>query len=150
MKKAAGVLSSTVVVACAAVASTALGSPAAVGETSALTGPTVTVQVKTLTKTLLAPTPVRGRKGWITKGGTPSRKCPARSAAGALDAATHGHWTGKYYASVSGIFVTSILGVKPPTSKDYWAIFVNNRSSNSGICSIKLRAGEHLRFSIVK
>ena len=113
------------------------------------TRPAVSVQVKSLTKTLLRPRTVHGEKGWITKGGTPHGKCSGNSAAGALDAATHGKWTGKYYASVPGIFVTSILGVKP-TGSHFWSVFVNGRSSSTGICAIKLRAGERLLFKIVK
>jgi hypothetical protein len=111
-------------------------------------GPTVTVQVKSLTKTLLRPTAVRGRTGWITKGGTPRGKCSASRAAGALDAATHGNWAGKYYSGI-GIFVSSILGTKP-SGADYWAVYVNGRYSNLGICDIKLRAGERLLFKIKK
>ena len=103
-------------------------------------GPAVTVQIKSLNKTLLQPTTVHGEKGWITKGGTPHGKCSGASAAGALDAATHGKWTGKYYSSVGGIFVTSILGVKP-TGSDYWSVYVNGKSSSMGVCDIKLHAG---------
>ncbi len=84
---------------------------------AASSGPAVTVQIKSLTKTLLKPTTEHGEKGWITKGGTPNGKCSGNSAAGALDAATHGKWAGKYYSSVGGIFVTSILGVKPTGSR---------------------------------
>ena len=113
------------------------------------TGPAVSVQIKSLTKTLLRPSTVHGETGWITKGGTPHGKCSGSSAAGALDAATHGKWTGKYYASVPGIFVTSILGVKP-TGSHFWSVFVNGKSSSAGICDIKLRAGERLLFKIVK
>ncbi len=121
----------------------------AVGVAAAASGPTVTVQVKSLTKTLLPSTPVHGEKGWITKGGTPHGKCAGNSAAGALDAATHRKWAGTYYASVGGIFVTSILGVRPSGS-DYWGILVNNKTSNLGICDIKLHAGERLLFKIIK
>ncbi|MGH2886376.1 MAG: hypothetical protein ACRDPA_27375, partial [Solirubrobacteraceae bacterium] len=62
-------------------------------------GPSVSVTIKTATKTLRQTT-VHGEKGWITKGGTPKGKCSGNSAAGALDAATHGKWTGKYFSSV--------------------------------------------------
>ena len=113
------------------------------------TGPAVSVSVKSLSKTLVKPTTVHGEKGWITKGGTPHGKCSGNTAAGALDAATHGRWTGKYYASVPGIFVTSILGVKP-TGPHFWSVFVNGKSSSTGICDIKLRAKERLLFKIVK
>ena len=116
---------------------------------AASTGPAVTVQIKSLTKTLLAPTTEHGETGSITKGGTPKGKCSGNSALGALDAATHGKWTGKYYASVGGIFVTSILGVKP-TGSDFWGVYVNGKASSIGACSIKLHSGEKLLFKVVK
>jgi hypothetical protein len=112
-------------------------------------GPSVSVQVKSTTKTLLVPTTVHGEKGWITKGGTPKGKCSSASGAGALDAATHGKWGGKYSASVGGTFVTSILGVKP-RSKEFWEIVVNGKPASVGICAIKLKAGEKLLFKIAK
>jgi hypothetical protein len=112
-------------------------------------GPSVTVQVKSTTKTLLKPTVVHGEKGSITKGGTPKGKCPGNSAAGALDAATHGKWTAKYYASLHDVFITSILGVKPP-GKDFWEIVVNGKPANTGACEIKLGAGQKLLFKIAK
>ena len=114
---------------------------------AASTGPAVSVQIKTLTKTLKTAT-VRGQTGWITKGGTPKGKCSANSAAGALGAATHGRWTAKY-DSTYGVFVTSILGVKP-NSTHYWELFVNGKSSNTGVCAVKLRANETILFKIAK
>jgi hypothetical protein len=113
------------------------------------TGPSVTVQVKSLTKTLLKPTAVHGEKGSITKGGTPKGKCAGNSGAGALDAATHGKWAGKYSASLHDIFITSILGVKP-RGNDFWEIFVNGKPASTGACGIKLHAGEKLLFKIAK
>ena len=144
MKKAVLVSSISMALVCGAVA------PGALGARSAALGPVVTVQVKTLTKTLLKPTKARGGKGWITKGHTPSGKCSANSAAGALNNATHGRWTATYYASVGGIFVDSILGVKPPSKNDYWEILVNGHVSSLGACQIKLRAGERLLFKVAK
>ena len=112
------------------------------------TGPSVTVTVKNGTKTLIQRT-VHGETGWVTKGGTPKGKCSGNSAAGALDVATHGKWTATYYASVPGIFVDSINGVKPK-GNDYWGISVNGKSSSLGVCAVKLRAGEKLLFKVVK
>jgi uncharacterized low-complexity protein len=113
------------------------------------TGPSVTVQVKSTSKTLLKPTAVHGEAGSVTKGGTPKGKCPGNTAAGALDAATHGKWTAKYYASLHDIFITSILGVKPP-GKDFWEIVVNGKAASTGACEIKLKAGQKLLFKIAK
>jgi Domain of unknown function (DUF4430) len=112
-------------------------------------GPAVTVQIKNLNTTLLRPTSEHGQTGWITKGGTPKGKCPGASAAGALNAATHGKWAAKYYSSVGGIFVTSILGVKP-TGNDYWSVYVNGKASSKGICEIKLKSGQKLLFKVIK
>jgi hypothetical protein len=119
-------------------------SGAALAATSS--GPAVSVQIKTLTKTLKQVT-VHGEKGSITKGGTPRGKCPGKSAAGALDAATHGRWSGKYYASVPGIFITSILSVKP-TGSHYWELIVNGKVSSKGACSVVLKAGQKLVFKV--
>ena len=111
-------------------------------------GPTVTVTIKTATKTLRQAT-VRGEKGWITKGGTPKGKCSGDTAAGALDAATRGKWTAKYYASYSSVLVTSILGVKPKDQSAYWEFFVNGKPASKGVCEIKLRTGQKLAFKLV-
>lgn len=115
---------------------------------AASAGPAVHVQIRSLTRTLRQST-VHGVRGWVTKGGTPKGKCSGDSAAGALTAATHGRWSGKYYASVGGIFVTSIMGVTPRGSQ-YWSLYVNGRSSSVGVCDIRLHPGERLLFKVVK
>ncbi len=137
MKKAGLVISSTLMLAAGVFAPSALGS----------SNTAVRVQIRTLTKTLKT-ADVHGEKGWITKGRTPAGKCSASSAAGALNAATHGRWSGKYYSGV-GIFITSILGVKP-SGADYWGVYVNGRFSSKGVCDIKLRSGQRLLFQIKK
>lgn len=119
-----------------------------VGALAKASQPTVSVRIEGPTKTLLAPKDVTAGTGSITKGGTPKGKCPASSGAGALDKATHSTWVGTYYASVGGIFIDSIFGVKPSSSNDYWTVFVNGRTSNRGICAIKLKQGEQLLFAI--
>lgn len=114
---------------------------------TALAATSVTVRIEGSTKTLLAPTVVHTHGGYITKGGTPQGRCPATSAAGALDVATRHGWNGKWYASVPGIFISTIFGVKA-TGNDYWEVFVENRSSGIGICDIKLHRGEQLLFAV--
>jgi hypothetical protein len=112
-------------------------------------GPSVSVQVKTMTKTLLTATGVHGEQGSISKGGTPKGKCSGATAAGALDAATHGKWTAKWYAKYNDIFVTSILGVHP-TGSQFWEIVVNGKAASTGACEIKLHAGQKLLFKLAK
>jgi hypothetical protein len=135
-----------------AVAGTAGGAAAGAGTAGAAAagaGPAVSVKVQTPHQTLLNATGVHGGQGWITKGGTPRGKCPAASAAGALNSATHGKWTGKYYASVPGIFVESILG-HAPGKNHFWELVVNGRVAQKGICDIKLSSNERLLFKVAK
>ncbi len=112
-------------------------------------GTTVTVRVEGLRQELLAPKAVKTHGGWITKGGTPTGKCSARTAAGALDVATHHRWSATYSASL-GVEVTSILGETHPfTSHYYWSIWVDNRFAPAGVCGLTLRKGEQLLFAAV-
>lgn len=133
----------------ASIAAVLLGPMSGSALAAGSTGPAVKVQIKGLTKTLLGTTTVHGQSGSITKGGTPTGKCSGSSAAGALNAATKGRWAGKWFSSVPGIFITSILGVKP-TNPDSWSIVVNGKTASKGICAINLRAGQTLLFKVVK
>jgi hypothetical protein len=122
--------------------------PAAIAAGSA--APTsVTVRVEGLNKELLAPRAVTTKTGSITKDGIPKGTCPATSATGALDVATHHDWGGTY-DSKYGLEITSILGEAHPfTSKDYWEIFVNNVPAATGACALPLHHGEQLLFAAV-
>jgi len=113
-------------------------------------GNQVSVRIEGRSHTLLDTTVVHTHAGSITKGGAPAGNCPATSAAGALDVATHGRWGGKYYSSTmpAGIFITSIFGARPPTVNDYWTVFVDNRTAASGICALKLHRNEQLLFAV--
>ena len=147
MKKAGLVLS--VMGALAAVAATLGVVAVSAALAAAGTGPAVTVQIKTKSKTL-KDVVVHGEKGWITKDGAAKDRCSGDSGAGALDAATHGKWSGKWYGgSLDDFLVNSILGVKPK-SPDFWELFVNGKSASSGICHVKLRAHETILFKIAK
>lgn len=115
---------------------------------AASAGPAVHVQIRTLSRTLRSVT-VRGQTGWITKDRTPRGACSADSAAGALGAATHGRWSGKYYSEYKDLLVTSILGLKP-TGSEYWAFYVNGKMASKGVCATRLHAGERLLFKVVK
>ncbi len=109
---------------------------------------TVSVRIEGKTRTLLPATNVRTHAGSITKGGAPAGKCPATTAAGALDAATHQRWNGSYGSL--GLSVTSVLGETHPfTSSYYWSIFVDDRYAPAGICGLKLKRGEQLLFAAV-
>jgi len=113
-------------------------------------GPAVTVRVEGLSKTLELPTLVRPGSGSITRYGAPKGSCPAKSAVGALDAATHHRWKGTWTKSFGDYEITSVLGETHSfTSKNFWEVFVNNVAALSGACQIKLHAGEQLLFAAV-
>lgn len=113
----------------------------------AASGAKVSVRIEGAKKTLLAPTDVTTHSGSITKGGTPKGACPATSAAGALDVATHGKWGGKYDTSL-GLAITQILGETHTFSSSmYWEIFVDNKPAQAGACGLKLHKGDQLLFA---
>lgn len=114
------------------------------------TAPAVSVRVEGATRTLLQTATVTApSSGSITKGGTPAGSCPADSAAGALNLATHGRWDGSYYKGL-GIDISTILGRSYSYAKgSYWGFYVNDRLAPRGICDTKLVTGESLLFAPV-
>jgi uncharacterized protein DUF4430 len=120
------------------------------GVAAAGSGPGVTVRVEGLAHTLLAPTTVRVKSGWLTRFGAPRGQCPATSANGALDVATHHKWRGKWSTSYDEYEITSILGESHSfTSRYYWEIFVNDVAASKGACEIASHSGEQLLFAAV-
>jgi hypothetical protein len=123
---------------------------AAASHASAAAAPKVTITIQGRTKTLLAAKTVQAGSGSITRGGAPVGKCPADSAQGALNVATHGNWKGKWYASYHEYLITGILGDNETTKKYYWGFYVNGKSSSKGACDVKLKAGDKLLFKVTK
>ncbi len=109
----------------------------------------MTVQIKTMSKTLLARKQVHGGKGWITKGKdadrqVPRQQCRRRTQRGdtrPLDRGVLQERPGHLH---------HVDSRREAAHKDFWSVFVNGKSSNKGICDIKLRAGQRLLFKIVK
>ena len=112
--------------------------------------PTVTVRVVGKTKTLLATKTVHTKSGSITRGGVAAGKCPATSAQGALNVATHGHWKGSWYANYHEYFITGILGDNETSKKYYWGLYLNGKLASKGACLIKLKSGDKLLFKVTK
>jgi hypothetical protein len=108
----------------------------------------VSVRIEGTSRTLLPAKTISTHTGSITKGGAPAGACPATTAAGALDVATHHNWNGSY--GTYGLSVTSVLGETHLfTSPDYWSIFVNDHYASAGICDLKLKRGEQILFAVV-
>ncbi len=113
-------------------------------------GPTVRVTVWGRTTELLRTTHVTAPAGWITRGGAPRGKCPAASAQGALNVATHGRWRGRWYASYHEYYLTGIMGLNETGSRYYWGIYVNGKLASKGACEIRLTPGERLLFKVTR
>jgi hypothetical protein len=109
--------------------------------------PDVTVRVEGSTRTLLARTAVTTRSGWITKSGIPKDTCPATSAQGALDRATHHAWHASFAARTGKETITAILGETHRGPRVHWRIFVNNRAAGADACTVTLHGGDHLLFA---
>jgi len=113
-------------------------------------GTQVSVRIEGKSHTLLPNTVVSTHAGSITKGGAPAGTCPATSAAGALDVATHGRWNGSYSTKYAQLSLTSILGETWTFSQKsyYWGIWVNNRYASTGMCQITLHRGDQILFAV--
>ena len=112
-------------------------------------GTKVTVRVEGNTRTLLAPTLVQTHSGFITRGGAPSHTCSAKSGAGALDVATHHHWSGPYKVNLADYEVFTILGETAPSASHFWSIWIDNRFASAGVCGLALRPHDQLLFADV-
>jgi hypothetical protein len=135
-----------IIAVCGAVAASAL---LWTGSTSAASGPAVTVRVEGLAKTLLAPRLIHLHPGSVTMYGAPRGACPAGSATGALDLATHHRWAGSWSTSFNDYEITSILGERHSFSTNrYWSIWLDNRYATKGACGIGLHSGDHLLFAV--
>ncbi len=114
-------------------------------------GPKVTIRIEGAKRTLLATKTVQvPTSGSVTKDGAPSGACPADSAAGVLNAATKGSWSGSWEgASYSDYFVTQILGDTESGSKSFFEFLVNDIPAATGPCEVKLKAGDQLLFGAI-
>jgi hypothetical protein len=111
---------------------------------------TVTVTVQGKTKTLLPATSVTVSPGSVTKGGVAAGKCSSETAQGALNVATHGHWSGSWDSSYKEYFITAILGDSETGKKYYWGLYVNGKAASKGACDIKLKSGDKILFKVTK
>jgi hypothetical protein len=115
---------------------------------SALAGTpaTVTVRVEGYPGTVLPPTQVTTTTAPVEKEG---HSCSGTSAAGALQLATSGNWTGTWYEGEfgAGFFVNSIESENYLDSPSlYWELWVDNKPATEGICDIQLTSGDTVLF----
>jgi hypothetical protein len=117
---------------------------------------TVTVRVEGLSQTLIPPTQVTTTTTAVVKNnkeGNPEGSCPGTSAAGALELATGGNWSGKWYGGEVkegafmglGYSVETIAGESYPFTGNYfWDFWLDNKAQEEGICSADLKAGDQV------
>ncbi len=101
--------------------------------------PSAYVRVEGAGATLLPQTLVHPSTATTLKGHT----CADATAAGALDQGTAGNWSGSYSASFKDYLVGSILG-ETPSGNNFWTLWVNGRSSQTGGCATHLHPGDHV------
>lgn len=106
---------------------------------------TVSVRIEGATSTLLPRTTVTTTTAPVIKDADPAHTCTGTSVAGALERATAGNW-GASWSDGLGYYVTSLMGAVPPDPSSYFVLWVNERSSQTGICDTELQSGDRVLF----
>jgi len=81
----------------------------------------------------------------VVKDSNPAHSCAGTGVAGALQQATGGNW-GASWSDGLGYYVTSLMGAAPPDPSSYFVLWVNERSSQTGICGTELQSGDRVLF----
>lgn len=79
----------------------------------------------------------------VVKDGDRSHACSGTSAAGALEQATDGDWTASYFRGL-GYSADAIFKIRASSASDYWTLWVNDRSSMTGLCDTELERGDEV------
>jgi hypothetical protein len=104
---------------------------------------TVTVRVEGASTTLLPPTQVTTTTEPVVKDGNPEHACTGTSAAGALQLATAGNWSGTWFTGF-GYSVETIEGESHSfSSPAFWTIWLDNKPA-SAFCEAELSSGDSL------
>ena len=107
----------------------------------------VSVRVEGPHSTLLPATTVALSAGTIAKDGIAADACSSQSAAGALELATRGDWSGTWSATYSAYFLNTIQGVAfPGTGAEFWAFWINDAPATQGICGVVPKPGDSILF----
>jgi hypothetical protein len=138
----------TVALTCLALSLGATATPAFAGAPA-----TVTVRVEGATETKLPVTQVTTTTEPVVKDGNPADSCPGTNAIGALQLATAGNWSGKWFGGglVGGKFkglgyeVATVLGEGHAFgSGAFWDFWYDNREATEGPCEHELQPGDQI------
>jgi hypothetical protein len=108
----------------------------------------VTVRVEGASSTLVPPTEVTTGSSPIVKDGNVAHSCPGTSAAGALQGATAGNWSGVWFTGL-GYTVETIAGeshqFEPGAAANYfWSLWLDNKPATTGVCGVELNPGDSI------
>ncbi|HEX7299568.1 MAG TPA: hypothetical protein VF257_11210 [Solirubrobacteraceae bacterium] len=105
----------------------------------------VTVRVEGLADTLVPRTALTTTTATVNKDGVAGHNCTGTSAAGALDQATGGAWSGPWFDGFQ-YSVDVIRGESHPFGGDpvFWGFFVNDVLSQTGLCGAELQTGDQV------
>lgn len=106
----------------------------------------VTVRVEGAAETLVPRTALTTTTQPVNKSGQPGQECTGTSAAGALELATAGQWTGEW--SDFGTYSVDEIKSERHTFSDpeYWSFWVNGKPASSGVCGVELQTGDDVLF----
>jgi hypothetical protein len=107
--------------------------------------PRVSVRVEGKSRTLLRNKVVKPNGKRVRRHG---HSCGGKTLLDPFNLATKGHWGGTWYSG-SGWFITKIFGQTESGAKNYWELFVNDKAANFGLCSLKIRRGQHVLMAAV-
>jgi hypothetical protein len=123
-----------------------IGAVVATAAPATAAGPAnVTVRVEGLADTLVPRTALTTTTTVVNKDGVPGDDCTGTSAAGALQQATAGDWSGPWFAGF-GYSVEAVRGESHPFGGDpqFWGFFVNDVLSQAGLCGAELQTGDQV------
>jgi hypothetical protein len=123
-----------------------IGAIAATAAPATAAGPAnVTVRVEGLADTLVPRTALTTTSTTVNKDGVAGDDCTGTSAAGALQQATGGDWSGPWFAGF-GYSVEIVRGESHPFGGDpqFWGFFVNDALSQTGLCGAELQTGDQV------
>ncbi len=110
----------------------------------------VTVRVEGLSETKVPPTLVTTTTTPVVKDGNEADSCPGTSAAGALQLATAGNWSGKWFGNEVGYSVETIGGESHPfelgsNANYFWSFWLNDVfQTEHGVCGVEAEPGTHV------
>jgi hypothetical protein len=104
----------------------------------------VTFRAEGVKRTLVPLTEVKTTRKAVTHEGN---SCSGNTALDVLERATRGAWDGSFDPGLGGFFVSSIRG-EAPAGTAFWSLWVNHRTSSTGVCATTMQDGDDVLFLV--